>query len=79
MSPEEIDREKVKKELELRKAQLDSHTIEINELEVAKQIVELQSKRKDLQIAGSKAKQIVRTLSLDIKIITSYFWSAKNG
>ena len=79
LSASEIDNIKVETEKKLQKAQANLHTIELEELVLAKQIVILQGQRKDLQIAGSKAKQIVRTLNLDIKIITSAFWNAKNG
>jgi len=79
MTATEIDLLKVEKEKELQKAQLDSHTVELAELEIAKKIVLLQGERKDLQIAGSKAKQSVRTLALDVKILTSEFWRTKNG
>ncbi len=79
MTAAEIDTLKVEKEKELQKAQADLHEVELKELELAKKIVTLQGERKDYQIAQSKARQIVRTLNLDIKIIISYFWSAKNG
>ena len=79
MTASQIDGIKVEKEKELKIAQENSHKIEIAELEIAKQIVILQGKRKDLQIAASKARQIVRTINLDIKIITSEFWRAKDN
>lgn len=79
MTASEIDNLKVCKEKELKIAQENLYKVEIEELEIAKQIVILQTKRKDLQIAGSKARHIVRTLNLDIKILTSEFWSAKNS
>jgi molybdopterin-biosynthesis enzyme MoeA-like protein len=75
----EIDEIKCVKERELQEAQDNLYTIEIEELEIAKQIVELQAKRKDLQIGLSKAKQVVRTLRIDISILISRFWAAKNG
>jgi len=79
MTASEIDLKKVEIEKELQKAQADLHKVEIAELEIAKKIVVLQGERKDLQIAASKARQIVRTLNLDIKIITSEFWRAKDN
>lgn len=75
----QIDEKKVEFEKKLQVAQGNLSEIEIEELEIGKQIIELQSKRKDLQIAESKAKQIVRTLTLDIRILTSAFWNVKNG
>ncbi len=79
MTASEIDNLKVEKEKELQKAQTQLHEVELKELEIAKKIVILQGERKDYQIAKSKARQIVRTLSLDIRIITSQFWQAKDS
>ncbi len=78
LNSDEIDNLKVSKEKELQKAQVDLSTVEIEELELGKRIIDLQSERKTLQIAISKAKQISRTLTLDIKILTSCFWQTKN-
>jgi len=77
LTAEQIDLKKVELEKELQKAQQDLSTIEIADLELGKQVLELQSKRKDLQIQISKAKQVVKTLVLDIKILTSAFWRAR--
>ena len=77
MTAEEIDNEKCKKEAELQEAQKSLSAIEVADLEIGKKIVLLQVQRKDLQIALSKAKQVVRTLALEIKIATSYFWKVK--
>ncbi len=79
MTASEIDLKKVEVEKELQKAQDSLHNVEIEELEMGKKIIILQGQRKDLQIALSKAKQIVRTLNLDIKILTSEFWRARDG
>lgn len=79
MTASEIDALKVSKEKELQIAQNNLHIVEIKELELGKQIIDLQGQRKDLQIAASKAKQIVRTLSLDIKILISEFWAARDN
>lgn len=78
MTADQIDTLKVEKEKELQKAQQVLSTVEIEELEIGKEIIDLQSKRKSLQISISKAKQIVRTLNLDIKILISEFWKTKN-
>jgi molybdopterin-biosynthesis enzyme MoeA-like protein len=79
MTCSEIDALKVEKEKALQQAQSNLNCVEVEELELAKKIIDLQSKRKDLQIVASKARQIVRTLNLDIKIITSAFWSARDN
>ena len=79
LTASEIDLLKVEVEKKLQQAQMALHIVEIEELELAKQIVLLQAQRKDLQITLSKARQVVRTLNLDIKIMTSAFWAAKEG
>jgi hypothetical protein len=79
LTASQIDNLKVEKEKELQKAQNDLHEVEIKELEISKEIVTLQGQKKDYQIAASKARQIVRTLSLDIKILTSEFWRARDN
>jgi len=79
MTASQIDGLKVEKEKELRVAQNDLYQVEQKELEVSKKIVVLQAEKKDYQIAASKARQIVRTLSLDIKILISEFWRAKDN
>lgn len=79
LTASQIDEKKVELEKELQKAQANLHEVELKELEIAKQIIILQGQRKDIQISAAKARQIVRTLSLDIKIVTSAFWQAKDG
>ena len=79
MTASEIDNLKVEKEKEYQKALNDLHEVELKELEIAKRIVALQSQRKDYQIAKEKARHIVRTLAIDIKILTSVFWKCKDG
>jgi len=79
MTASQIDLEKVKLEKALQNAQENLHKVEIAELELGKKIIELQGQRRDLQIAKEKAKQIVRTLHLDIKITESAFWNAKDN
>lgn len=79
MTASQISNIQVDKEKELLKAQDDLSKVEVEELEIGKQIVLLQVKRKDLQIAISKAKQIVKTLALDVRILTKKFWEVKDG
>ncbi len=76
-SYEEIDLKKCEKEKELQKAQGDLSTVEIAEMELGKKILLFQVERKDLQISISKAKQNVRSLTLEVKILVSAFWRAK--
>lgn len=79
MTASQIENIRVEKEKELLQAQDNLSKVEIEELELAKQIVLLQVKRKDFQIAISKAKQGVRTLALDVRILTSKFYQAKDN
>jgi hypothetical protein len=79
MTATEIDNLKCDTERKLKVAQAALSEVELQELELSKSICELQLRRKGLQIAISKAKHIVRQLSLDIKIQTSEFWRAKDN
>lgn len=76
---QELDNEKVEKEKELKLAQQNLYQVEQAELELARQMAQLQAQRKDYQVAISKAKHIVKMLNIDIRILESQFWSAKNG
>ena len=75
----EIDDLKCQKETELNEAEKNLSTIVVAELEIAKKIIMLQMQRKDLQIAVSKAKQVVKTLATEISILKSKYWKAKDG
>lgn len=79
LTAQEIDDLKVTKEKELKEAKDNLFQVELKVLELSKQIIDLQAQKKKYQIDESKAKHIVSTLSLDIKILISQFWSAKNG
>jgi len=79
MTASQIDKLKCDKEKELQEAQKNLYEVEHEELLVSKRIIVLQGERKDYQIAMSKARQIVRTLNLDVKILTSEFWRAKDN
>lgn len=79
MTASQIDQKKCDMEKELLAAQDNLHKVEIEELELGKKIILLQSQRKDLQISASKAKQIVRELATNVRILTSKFWRAKDN
>jgi hypothetical protein len=79
MTASQIDQKKCEEEKKLLEAQDNLHKVEIEELELGKQIINLQSKRKDLQISASKAKQIVRELAANVRILTSKFWRARDN
>jgi len=79
LTASQIDNLRVEKEKELLQAQDNLSKLEIEDLELAKQIVLLQVKRKELQQSISKGKQIVRTLALDVRILIKKFWEAKDN
>lgn len=79
LTASQIDQKKCEEEKKLIEAQNNLHKVEIEELELGKQIIMLQAQRKDLQIAASKAKQIVRELAANVRIMTSQFWQARDN
>ena len=79
MTASQIDNMKVAREKELKIAQSVLHEVELRALELSKDICKLQLEKKDLQIAITKAKHTVRTMSLDVKILTSEFWAARDN
>ncbi len=59
---------------------IDTHqVVEQEKLHLQKTILELQTKKKDLEIAESKAGHNIRQLSIGIKILKNKFWSCKNS
>jgi peptidoglycan hydrolase CwlO-like protein len=78
-SSEDISNIIVEKEKELAKAINDQATVEQALLTLSKQILDLQFKRKDLQIALSKANQNVRLLNGELRVLRNQFFSARNS
>lgn len=79
LTASEIDTLKVEKEKKLQDAQRNLFEVEQKVLEIGHKILVLQTEKKEYQIAESKAQHIVKTINLDIKIIASAFWNARNG
>lgn len=79
MTATEIDGLKVAREKELKIAQSVLNEVELKTLELSKEICKLQLDKKDLQIALTKAKHTAKTISLDVKILTSEFWRARDN
>jgi hypothetical protein len=79
LTASQIDEKRVEEEKKLIIAQNNLHNVEIEELELGKQIILLQAQRKDLQVSISKAKQIVRELASNVRVLTSLFWRAKDN
>jgi len=68
-----------KKELELASALKDLQEVEQAELFIARDILDLQRKRKDLQIAKSKASHNVKQVTIELRLLKSQFWASKNS
>jgi len=79
LTASQIDQKKCEEEKKLLAAQDNLHKVEVEELEIGKEIILMQAKRKDLQVAYSKARQVVRELAANVRILTSLFWRAKDN
>lgn len=65
------------KENEL-KVMLKTHeVVEQEKLSIQRQIIELQLKKKDLEIAISKSGSLIRQKGIEIKLLTRQFWAQK--
>ena len=79
MSPEDIENIRGEKMKENSIAQNYTSIVEQKFLNIQLQMITLQKEKKELEITLSKGKQNIRDLSTQIKILTSKFWSVKNG
>ena len=77
MSSDELDNMRVEKEKLLKPADHDLGTVEQESHRLAKEILALRTKKAENDINLDKARHIVRGINSDIRIITSYFWSAR--
>ena len=75
----EIANEIVERENLLTSALGNQYTVEQAILTLQRDILGLQSRKKDLEIDNSKAKHIVRKLQIEIKLLEKSFWKAKNS
>lgn len=66
------------KEKELQEALNSFYPVEEAILNIQKQIIELQGKKKDLEIAKSKANHTIRQLNSELKILRNQFFKARN-
>ena len=67
------------KEKALSEAMKTYYTIEQEKLTLQKAILEQQTKKKDLEIALSKASHNLRQINVELKLLKNSFWNAKNG
>lgn len=77
-SSQEISQEISNKEIELKKALNNLYILDQEKLNLQKDIINLQAKKKDIEILISKANHIVKEISIDIKLKTKEFWAARN-
>ena len=63
----------------IKEAKKNKSLVEQERLTLAREILTLQIRKKDLEIALSKSGQIVSELELDIKELTREYWDKKNG
>lgn len=76
---DEISNEIVEKQKELKSVQSSQHIVEDRILNLQKEILTLQGKKKELEIIAGKGKYNIRQIVLDIKILTGEYWSTKQG
>ena len=67
------------KEKELEALLKHQERIDDEEIALAKQILQLRMKKKDIEQAQSKARHCVRLLQLEIKNLTNKFWLSKQS
>jgi chromosome segregation ATPase len=78
-SSTEIGNEQDEKEKEQQSAIKSLAVIEQEILTVRRQIIDLQGKRTDLEMARSKASQNLRVIQSELRVLKQAFWAAKNG
>ena len=62
------------------KSALENHfQVEQAILELARDIINLQAKKKSLEIDASKSNHILRQLKIDISLKTKEFWATRNS
>ena len=75
----EIDENIVELEKELKEAIVNHEVVEQSKLELQRDILTIQVKKKDLEMILSKSSMNIRQLSITLRIARSKFWSAKNS
>jgi len=75
----DISNQITEKENELANALENQQKVEQEILLLQRDILELQYKKKNLEITNSKAKHNIKQLNIEIKLLTSKFWLAKNS
>ena len=74
----EISQEIAEQQKSLKEALSNQHIVEQEILILQRQILNLQLKKKDLELSNSKAKHNIKQIALSIKLSTNDFWTTKN-
>jgi len=53
--------------------------VEQERLLISKEIIDLQSKKKEIEIAESKSSHIIKKIKIEISLLQKMFWNAKNS
>jgi len=76
---ESIENERTQKQKDLDVENEAYHLVEGEKLELQRQIIELQGKKKDLEIILNKSTKNIKQLKNEISMLTNLFWSVKNS
>ena len=78
MSSHEISLKQDEKEKELQKAISALYIVKQEMLLLGREIINLQGKKKDLEIQRLKGSQNVRVIQSELRTLKNQFWAAKN-
>ena len=78
LSSDEIDLYRTELEQELKQALLNHGIVERQKIELQREIVNIQAKKKDIELKLSKSTQNMRVLRIEIDLAKSEFWRVKN-
>ena len=76
---DEISEDISQAQKQLKEYQSSQYQVDDEILKLQKEIIELQSKKKDKEIAANKGKHNIRQLLIDIKLLTNLYWNIKQG
>lgn len=78
-SSAEIANEIVERENGFAVALEDQQKVEQEILLLQREILTLQGKKKDYEIYNSKARHLLKKITIEIKLLEKKFWAAKNS
>jgi len=77
-SSADISNEIADKEKELKEHLNTLYLLDQEKLTISKEIIILQGKKKDIEIALSKASHIVKEINIDLSMMKKEFWATRN-